>query len=61
MASTPDPSAVSLVVDGETDVCSRSQDVNFDLLGFTVYGQVLTPGWIACNLSYGVLYFRFLV
>ena len=28
------------LVDGETDVCSRSLD-NFDLLGFTVYGQVI--------------------
>ena len=38
--SSPDPPAVHLMVDGETDVCSRSQDINFDLLGFTVYGQV---------------------
>eukprot|EP00731_Ephydatia_muelleri_P009676 Em0005g262a len=41
---TFDPPAVHLTVDGETDVCSRSQDINFDLLGFTVYGQVLSLG-----------------
>ena len=41
---TFDPPAVHLMVDGETDVCSRSQDINFDLLGFTVYGQVLSLG-----------------
>ena len=37
---TPEPSEVALVVDGETDLCSRGEDVNFELLGFSVYGQV---------------------
>ena len=35
-----EPSEVSLVVDGETDQCSRGEDINFNHVGFSVYGQV---------------------
>ena len=28
------------MVDGETDQCSRAEDINFELIGFSVYGQV---------------------
>lgn len=31
---------MSVVVDGETDRCSKGEDINFQLLGFSVYGQV---------------------
>ena len=35
-----EPSEVSLVVDGKTDQCSRGEDINFNHVGFSVYGQV---------------------
>jgi hypothetical protein len=39
-----EPSEVSLVVDGKTDQCSRGEDINFNHVGFSVYGQVLSSG-----------------
>ena len=36
----PEPSEVALVVDGKTDQCSRGDDINFNHVGFSVYGQV---------------------
>ncbi len=35
-----EPSEVHVTVDGETDLCSRGEDINFQLLGFSVFGQV---------------------
>ena len=31
---------MSLQVDGENDQCSRAEDINFELIGFSIYGQV---------------------
>ena len=39
-----EPSEVSLVVDGKTDQCSRGEDINFNHIGFSVYGQVNIKG-----------------
>ena len=36
----PDPTEVSLMVDGATDQCSRGEDIDFELVGFSVFGQV---------------------
>ena len=36
----PDPTEVSLLVDGATDQCSRGEDIDFELVGFSVFGQV---------------------
>ena len=36
----PDPTEVSLLVDGTTDQCSRGEDIDFELVGFSVFGQV---------------------
>ena len=30
------------MVDGTTDQCSRGEDVDFELVGFSVFGQVST-------------------
>lgn len=35
-----EPEEVSLKVDGETDQCSRAEDINFEIIGFSIYGQV---------------------
>ena len=35
-----EPSEVFVKVDGKTDQCSRGEDIDFELLGFSVYGQV---------------------
>ncbi|XP_041975395.1 nodal modulator 1 [Aricia agestis] len=37
-----EPSHVDIVVDGETDPCSSSQDINFSFNGFGITGQVIT-------------------
>ena len=37
---TAEPEEVSLKVDGETDQCSRAEDINFEIVGFSIYGQV---------------------
>ena len=37
---TAEPEEVSLKVDGETDQCSRAEDINFEIIGFSIYGQV---------------------
>ena len=34
---------VALKVDGGTDQCSRGEDINFEFLWFSVYGQVCSP------------------
>ena len=34
-----DPSEVMLVVDGKNDQCSKGEDINFDHVGFSIYGQ----------------------
>ena len=39
-----EPSEVTLTVDGETDMCSQGQDVDFSFLGFGVTGQVRWTG-----------------
>ena len=31
---------MTLKVDGETDKCSRAEDINFEMIGFSVFGQV---------------------
>jgi hypothetical protein len=38
------PEEVSVNIDGETDACSRNEDVNFVFDGFGVVGQVLVEG-----------------
>ena len=35
--SLTDPSEVVLVVDGTNDQCSRGEDIDFELVGFSVY------------------------
>ena len=42
-----EPSEVTLMVDGKTDLCSRQIDINFNHIGFSLYGQVLyyVPGY----------------
>ncbi|XP_043236772.1 nodal modulator 1-like [Amphibalanus amphitrite] len=39
-----EPSEVALSVDGETDMCSQGQDVDFTFQGFGVTGQVVSLG-----------------
>ncbi|XP_038207845.1 nodal modulator 1 [Zerene cesonia] len=39
-----EPSQVELSVDGETDLCSRGQDINFSFNGFGITGKVITAG-----------------
>ncbi|KAF0301730.1 Nodal modulator 2 [Amphibalanus amphitrite] len=39
-----EPSEVALSVDGETDMCSQGQDVDFTFQGFGVTGQVISLG-----------------
>ena len=46
MISAPDgwdfsPSEVIVDVDGESDICSRGQDINFEFVGYNVQGQIL--------------------
>ena len=31
---------VKISIDGETDICSRKEDIFFHFTGFTIYGQV---------------------
>ena len=42
---------MSVFIDGETDRCSRGEDINFQLLGFSVYGQVSGEKWLDDNLQ----------
>ena len=42
ISDSPEPEEVSLKVDGKNDQCSRAEDVNFELIGFSVYGRVCT-------------------
>ena len=35
-----EPNSVDLHIDGETDKCSRNEDVNFRFTGFGVIGKV---------------------
>ena len=37
-----EPLQVVVEVDGETDQCSRGEDINFQFLGFSVLGKVLS-------------------
>ena len=37
---SPAPSEVEVVVDAQTDRCSRGEDINFDHVGFSIFGQV---------------------
>ncbi|XP_022098471.1 nodal modulator 1-like [Acanthaster planci] len=39
-----EPTSVDLHIDGETDKCSRSEDINFQFTGFVLNGQVLSKG-----------------
>lgn len=39
-----DPESVDIHIDGETDKCSRSEDINFHFKGFSVFGQVVSSG-----------------
>ncbi|XP_039273388.2 BOS complex subunit NOMO1-like [Styela clava] len=39
-----DPMSIDLHVDGVNDPCSQGKDINFEFLGFTVTGQVTSPG-----------------
>ncbi|PIK34154.1 putative nodal modulator 1 [Apostichopus japonicus] len=39
-----EPSSVSVDIDGETDKCSRGEDINFRFIGFTVKGKVTNKG-----------------
>lgn len=39
-----DPVSVDLHIDGETDKCSRGEDINFQFTGFTVVGNVFSKG-----------------
>lgn len=39
-----DPESYDLKVDGETDKCSRGEDINFRFTGFTVSGKVISKG-----------------
>ncbi|XP_072048765.1 LOW QUALITY PROTEIN: BOS complex subunit NOMO1-like [Amphiura filiformis] len=41
---TFDPVSVDLHIDGETDKCSRGEDINFQFTGFTVTGNVVSKG-----------------
>ena len=34
------PETVELTVDGQTDPCSRGEDINFQFAGFPINGQV---------------------
>ena len=37
-----EPSEVALTVDGKMDLCSRGVDINFNHIGFSIYGQAIT-------------------
>ncbi|PIK59939.1 putative nodal modulator 1 [Apostichopus japonicus] len=39
-----EPSSVAVDIDGETDKCSRGEDINFRFIGFTVKGKVTNKG-----------------
>nr|XP_022336385.1 nodal modulator 1-like isoform X1 [Crassostrea virginica] len=39
-----EPESYNLKVDGETDMCSRGEDINFRFTGFTVSGKVISKG-----------------
>ncbi len=45
-----DPFEVHLSVDGKTDKCSRGEDIDFELQGFSIYGQVRFLGPIRPSL-----------
>lgn len=38
------PTKVNLVVDGKTDLCSQSKDINFSFKGFGITGKVESFG-----------------
>ena len=46
-----EPSEVVLHVDGANDPCSLQQDVNFEFLGFSVYGTVRCDLAVTTELS----------
>lgn len=46
-----EPSEFSLLVDGETDKCSMAEDINFELLGFSIYGQVYKQLYLVNQLQ----------
>ena len=35
-----EPESVPLKVDGENDMCSKQEDINFKFTGFSIYGNV---------------------
>ena len=39
-----EPSSVVLLIDGETDACTQSKDINFEFTGFGVVGHVFSQG-----------------
>ncbi|XP_061085827.1 BOS complex subunit NOMO1 [Conger conger] len=39
-----EPTSVDLRVDGQTDICTKGEDINFVFTGFSVLGQVLSKG-----------------
>ncbi|XP_012945613.1 nodal modulator 1 [Aplysia californica] len=39
-----EPQSVELKVDGENDMCSKGEDINFKFTGFSVYGMVVSSG-----------------
>lgn len=49
------PVKVALVVDGKTDVCSQGEDINFDLLGFSIHGQVSLLPHLLVGIQHGVV------
>jgi hypothetical protein len=44
-AWTFEPPSYSINFDGETDTCSRGEDVNFEFKGFSVMGKVISSGF----------------
>eukprot|EP00116_Pleurobrachia_bachei_P006723 sb/3466985/ len=41
---TFEPSQIGIEIDGVSDACSKSKDINFDFTGYTVKGRVLSKG-----------------
>lgn len=39
-----EPTSVALHIDGTSDLCSQSKDINFYFKGFSIYGQVVSRG-----------------
>jgi len=52
-----EPESVDLKVDGETDQCSKQEDINFKFTGFSIYGKVVSarqdagPAGVTLRLS----------